>query len=147
MGFFRSNGLFQMFMWTLLVFLSFFSEQTFNVWLLLWTDIEKAKMMMMMDERRRDHLISSSYCSFACVYVQSMHALSNKTRVEQIATFILFGWVTLIHWTGMDETSLSVCVYFVVLHAIVSYFCSLEIDCSDTIEHEKFNVCYCIVYL
>jgi hypothetical protein len=43
---------------------------------------------------------------------------------------------------------------FVASHAIVSYYfsrslslsLSLYIDCSDTIEHEKFYVCYCIVY-
>lgn len=80
-------------------------------------------MMMMMDDRRRDHLISSSYCSFACVYVQSMHGLSNKTRVEQIATFISIwmGHLDPLHRDGRD-IFIGMCLSYCTLSFHISVF-------------------------
>lgn len=100
------------------------------------------ELMMMMDEWRRDDLSSILLkCPLACVYMwvyaQLMNALSNKTRVEQIATFYsMYGWVTLIHLNKVGrDVFIGMLVAshhrFIFLLALLRYI-YIHIDCSDS---------------
>ena len=143
---FGSNGLFRMFMWILRFFFltsrhwtsDCCCEQTLRKqkWWWWWTSDD-----VTISSRRLIARLRVSMCN------RCMHYLIRRVSNKLLPSFDL-GWVTLIQWTRRGWTRhLYRYVWFVALHAIVSYFCAREIDCSDTIEHEKFNVCYCFVYL
>jgi hypothetical protein len=102
-------------------------EQTYTaqLWWWRWWTSDDVTISYLVTARLR---VCVSMCN------RCMHYLIRRVSNKLLPSF-LFGWVTLIHWTGTDETSLSVCVCRVVILSFHISFLSLFIYKNRLFRH------------